>query len=69
MPFTQRARMTISNEGTSSPPFFYQIGWKDGLYERQDDWSCATFWYEPIPSAPLPELLDQAARAANLWVE
>jgi hypothetical protein len=46
-----------------------QIGWNDGLYERQDDWSCATFWYEPVPSAPLPEMPDQAARAADLWVE
>ena len=25
------------------------------LYERQDDWSSATFWYEAVPSAPLPE--------------
>ena len=46
-----------------------QIGWKDGLYERQDDWSCATFWYEPVPSAPLPAMPDQAARTANLWAE
>jgi len=46
-----------------------QIGWKDGLYERQDDWSCATFWYEPVPSAPLPSFPDHAARTAGLWVE
>jgi hypothetical protein len=26
------------------------------LYERDDDWSTATFWYEPVPSAPLPKL-------------
>jgi len=44
-----------------------QIGWNKGLYERQDDWSCATFWYEPIPSAPLPPLPDVKARTANLW--
>jgi hypothetical protein len=44
-----------------------QIGWKDGLYERKDDWSCATFWYEPIPSAPLPAMPDQPERVANLW--
>jgi len=43
-----------------------QIGWKKGLYERQDDWSVATFWYEPVPSAPLPPLPDVAARVANL---
>jgi hypothetical protein len=36
-----------------------QIGWsqefKNQLFERQDDWSSATFWYEPVPSDPLPE--------------
>jgi hypothetical protein len=43
-----------------------QIGGKRGLYERQDDWSGAAFWYEPVPSAPLPPLPDVAARTANL---
>lgn len=46
-----------------------QIGWNNGLFERQDDWSCATFWYEPVPSAPLPPLPDFQARSANLWSE
>jgi hypothetical protein len=36
------------------------------LYERQDDWSVATFWYEPIPSAPLPPFPDAAVRLADL---
>jgi len=44
-----------------------QIGYDDGLYERQDDWSCATFWYEPVPSAKLPALPDLTARTSNLW--
>jgi hypothetical protein len=44
-----------------------QIGWKDGLYERQDDWSAATFWYEPVPSEPLPPFPDVQARTADLW--
>lgn len=44
-----------------------QIAWKDGLFETQDDWSCATFWYEPVPSAPLPQLPDLAARTKDLW--
>jgi hypothetical protein len=44
-----------------------QIGWKDGLYERRDDWSCATFWYEPVPSAPLPALPEVQARTGNVW--
>ncbi len=44
-----------------------QISYKKGLNETQDDWSCATFWYEPIPSAPLPPMPDVKARTANLW--
>ncbi len=44
-----------------------QIGYDKGLYERVDDWSCATFWYEPVPSAPLPSFPDLQARTANLW--
>ena len=37
-----------------------------GLAETQDDWSCATFWYEPVPSAPLPPFPDVKARTADL---
>ncbi len=44
-----------------------QISYKKGLNETQDDWSCATFWYEPVPSAPLPEMPDVKARTADLW--
>jgi hypothetical protein len=36
------------------------------LYERADDWSCATFWYEAIPSAPLPPIPDAASRTRDL---
>ena len=51
-----------------------QIGWDreqrdktgSGLYERQDDWSSATFWYEPVPSEALPEMPGLEARTANL---
>jgi len=52
----QEARITIQ-----------QIAWKNGLAETQDDWSCATFWYEPAPSAPLPPLPDVKARTADIW--
>jgi hypothetical protein len=46
-----------------------QIAWKNGLAETSDDWSTATFWYESVPSAPLPEMPDVAARTADLWQE
>ncbi len=35
-------------------------------YERSDDWSTATFWYEPIPSAPLPQIPNKEERIENL---
>jgi len=45
-----------------------QIGWsREGLYERQDDWCSATFWYESVPSTRLPELPGLDERIANLW--
>lgn len=43
-----------------------QIGYtSQGLFERQDDWSVCSFWYEPIPSAPLPELAGYEARVQD----
>ena len=44
-----------------------QIAYKKGLEETTDDWSCATFWYERIPSAKLPVLPEVNARTADLW--
>lgn len=35
-------------------------------YEREDDWSAAAFWYEPIPSEPLPKLPLVEERIKNL---
>lgn len=46
-----------------------QIAWQKGLAETEDDWSTATFWYEPVPSAPLPPLAGVAVRTADLWQE
>jgi hypothetical protein len=46
-----------------------QIAWKGGLAETADDWSAATFWYEPVPSAPLPEMPDVKARTADIWTD
>lgn len=42
-----------------------QIGHPGG--ETEGDWSCATFWYEPTPSAPLPAMPDVAARTTDIW--
>jgi hypothetical protein len=46
-----------------------QIAYKKGLEETQDDWSCATFWYEPAPSAALPPMPDLKGRTTDIWVE
>jgi len=46
-----------------------QIAWKKGLAETQDDWSSATFWYESVPSAPLPAMPDVQAATADIWQE
>jgi hypothetical protein len=44
-----------------------QIGRHDGsLIETADDWSTASFWYEPTPSLRLPPLPDWEARAKDL---
>jgi hypothetical protein len=40
-----------------------------GLDETRDDWSCATFWYEPVPSAALPPMPNVKARTADIWPE
>lgn len=37
-----------------------------GLFERQDDWSAATFWYEAVPSEPLPKMPNYKERTADL---
>lgn len=35
-------------------------------YETVDDWSAATFWYEPVPSAQLPKIPDASERIKDL---
>ncbi len=52
-----------------------QIGWApevpdapgEHLFERQDDWCAAAFWYEPIPSQPLPTFPTLEERTASLF--
>ncbi len=46
-----------------------QIIWQDGLAETCDDWSTATFWYEPIPGAPLPTMPNVQVRTTDIWQE
>jgi hypothetical protein len=36
------------------------------MYERDDDWSVATFWYEAVPSALLPEMPEVEERIVDL---
>ena len=36
------------------------------FFERQDDWTTSTFWYEPVPSDPLPPLPKYEERIKNL---
>jgi len=54
----QEARITIQ-----------QIAWQKGLAEVRDDWSTATFWYEPVPSGPLPPMPNEEARTTDMWQE
>jgi hypothetical protein len=56
----EECRITIQQIGAQKPI---------GLHEQVDDWSTATFWYEPIPSAPLPPMPSVGARTANIWTE
>ncbi len=43
-----------------------QIGWRNGLYERSDDWCSTAFWYQIGINKNFPKLPDRAARSANL---
>lgn len=52
----------IGHKGTNSKPEEYM----NQLYEREDDWSTATFWYEAIPSEKLPAMPDLEARTKDI---
>jgi hypothetical protein len=46
-----------------------QIGWREQkLVETFDDWSAATFWYEPLPSKRLAPMPGWEERTADLWI-
>lgn len=58
--WSKECRVTIQQIGADAPR---------GLFERTDDWSCASFWYEPVPSAPLPKFPSVEQRTKDLWKE
>ncbi|MCP4251718.1 MAG: DUF2961 domain-containing protein [bacterium] len=43
-----------------------QIGWRDGLYERSDDWCSVAYWYQLKPNRKMPSLPDRDARTADI---
>jgi len=64
--WTKEARITIQQIGHNGDQPVTLDDYLADLYERKDDWSAASFWYEAVPSAPLPNLPDLKARIANL---
>ena len=62
-----RMRVTIQQIG-HRPTYAAKTvdDYKAELYERSDDWSAATFWYQPLPSAPTPPCPDGASCLADI---
>lgn len=60
------ARVTIQQIGVSATGAQSLEEYQSRLFERADDWSAAAFWYQPVPSAPLPPPATLAERLANL---
>ncbi len=58
-------RLTIQQMGVAKPPPGHK-GPPPWYADRADDWSAAAFWYEPIPSAPLPPLPGVAERISDI---
>lgn len=58
----QQLGVDITGEGalTSFPSYLAC------LRERQDDWAACSFWYEPLPSAALPDAVPLALRLHDL---
>jgi len=46
-----------------------QIGHDGALYERQDDWSVCSFWYETLPAKPVPQIPDYNTRTKDYLPE
>ncbi len=65
----KEARITIQQIGHNGDTPVTLDDYLGDLYEREDDWSAASFWYQGIPSGKLPELPNLKARLANLPLE
>ena len=66
--FNEEIRVTmqqIAHKGSSPSIEAYLRN----LREVEDDWCAATFWYEGIPSAPLPKFQGVKERTADLYRE
>jgi hypothetical protein len=61
----QDIRITIQQIGLQPPVNSFEE-YQQGLYERQDDWSACTFWYEATPSQPVPPIPGLAQRLDGL---
>ena len=59
-------RGTIQQIGLNGSGPSTAEAYKAMFYDRADDWSAASFWYEPAPSAPLPTLCALPDRIADL---
>ncbi|WP_299978522.1 glycoside hydrolase family 172 protein [uncultured Pseudoteredinibacter sp.] len=62
----EEARITIQQIGHNGDTPTTLEEYLSDLYEREDDWSAASFWYEAIPSAPLPQIPALKSRIADL---
>lgn len=58
-------RITVQQIGIQ-PPVATLDGYLEAFYEREDDWSACTFWYEPVPSAPVPAIPELSVRLHDL---
>lgn len=61
----QDIRVTVQQIGLQ-PPVATFAEYQAGLYEREDDWSSCTFWYEAVPSAPVASIPSLQARLSGL---
>lgn len=61
----QDIRITVQQIGIK-PPVATLEEYLAAFYEREDDWSACTFWYEPVPSQPVPPIPELSVRLHDL---